>query len=136
MARREEINLTNSMEKKEEQVIYKLSAFYTTNENIEIACQKRFQRITMDYILVYDEEIPDGATEITAQEISALSLADREWLDGCIIEILEEIEKEHEESKKRSFQNFFKELEQNIKDELNISEENDEDEQKRKCATE
>lgn len=90
----------------------------------------------MDYILVYDEEIPDGATEITAQEISALSLADREWLDGCIIEILEEIEKEHEESKKRSFQNFFKELEQNIKDELNISEENDEDEQKRKCATE
>lgn len=100
------------------QIVYILSALEVTSDNIEIACSKRFQRITQDYILVYDEDIPDGAVEITAKYIKELSEQDAEWLARCNMILLNEFAEKHVDSQKKSLQDFFHELDENIKQEL------------------
>lgn len=103
------------------QIVYLLSAMELTSENINVACSKRFQRITSDYILVYDEDIPEGAVEITAKDLKALSEQDSEWLARCNLTLLSELAEKHADSQKKSLQQFWKELDENIKRELTNS---------------
>jgi adenine C2-methylase RlmN of 23S rRNA A2503 and tRNA A37 len=105
------------MEEKK-QIVYILSALELNSENIELACSKRFQRITSDYILVYDESIPDGGVEISARDLKALSEQDSEWLAKCNMILINEFVEQHAESQKKSLQDFFDELDANIKKEL------------------
>lgn len=105
------------MEEKK-QIVYILSALELTSENIEIACKMRFQRITSDYILIYDESIPNGAVEIGAKDLKALSEQDSEWLARCNMILINEFAENHAESQRKSLQNFFQELDENIKAEL------------------
>lgn len=100
------------------QIVYILSALEVTSDNIEIACTKRFQRITSDYILVYDEDIPEGAVEITANYLKELSEQDAEWLARCNMILLNEFSNKHADTQKKSLQDFFHELDENIKQEL------------------
>jgi len=100
------------------QIVYILSALEVTSDNIEIACTKRFQRITSDYILVYDEDIPEGAVEITANYLKELSEQDAEWLARCNMILLNEFSNKHADAQKKSLQDFFHELDENIKQEL------------------
>lgn len=105
------------MEEKK-QIVYILSALELNSDNIELACSKRFQRITSDYILVYDEEVPVGGVEISAKDLKALSEQDAEWLAKCNMILISEFVEEHAESQKKSLQDFFDELDTNIKKEL------------------
>lgn len=110
------------MEEKK-QIVYILSALELTDENISLACSKRFQRITSDYILVYDEDVPENAVEITPNQIGALTEQDAEWLTKCNMILLGEFAEKHAESQKKSLQDFFHELDENIKKELNSEKE-------------
>ena len=105
------------MEEKK-QIIYRLSALETTDANIRFAHKKRFQRITRDYILVYDDNIPKNGVEITANELDALSHDDFVWLEQCNLILIEEIVGSHKEETTRSFKEFFEELDANLKEEL------------------
>ena len=104
------------MEEKK-QVIYRLSALENTDKNVRAACKKRFQRITKDYVLVYDEDIPKGGVEITADDLDALTRDDFVWLEKCNLSLIEEFVSSHEEVRKRSFKDFFEELDANLKEE-------------------
>lgn len=105
------------MEEKK-QIVYILSALELTSENIVLACEKRFQRITTDYILVYDEEIPEGAVEISAKDINALSPQDAEWLAKCNMSLIKEFIEEHKDAQKNSLHYFKEELDKYIREEL------------------
>lgn len=108
------------MEEKK-QIVYLLSAMELTSENINIACSKKFQRITQDYILVYDEDVPEGAVEITAKDIKALSEQDAEWLQTCNMTILNALTEKHKDTQQKSLKQFWAELDENIKKELEKS---------------
>ena len=108
------------MDKK--QIVYKLSATWTTEEHIAEACGYRFQRITPSYILVYGETIPKCAHELSAEHLANLTHADRVWLSDCNNILMQEFEKEHAESKAKAQADFIAELKENIKREMEQAE--------------
>lgn len=101
-------------------VAYKLFAMLTTDKNVAVATQYRFQRITPNYILVYGEEEPDGVdyTEVTPNEIQNLSRRDFQWLEDANVLLIREFAEEHKEPTARSFANFLQELDKNLKEEI------------------
>ena len=101
-------------------VAYKLFAMLTTEKNVAVATQYRFQRITPNYILVYGEDDPDGVdyTEVTANEIQNLSRRDLQWLEDANVLLIREFAEEHKESTNRSIVNFLQELDKNLKEEI------------------
>ena len=92
----------------------------TTEKNVAVATQYRFQRITPNYILVYGEEEPDGVdyTEVTANEIQNLSRRDFQWLEDANILLIREFSEVHKESQEKSFAIFLQELDKNLKEEI------------------
>lgn len=101
-------------------LVYKLYAMLTSEENVAIATQYRFQRITPSYILVYGENEPEGTrcTEVKANDISSLSRRDYQWLQDANMTIIRELDKEHKATQKNAIKEFLLELDKNIKDEL------------------
>lgn len=104
--------------KEKKQIVYILSALEATEENIKAALKRRFQRITPDYILVYDEDLQENSVEIKADDLKELTDQDFEWLQGCNMILLSEFLQNHEDSQKKSFRGFMEELENNIKKEF------------------
>lgn len=102
-------------------LVYKLYAMHTSDANVAIATQYRFQRITPSYTLIYADEAPAGAkcTEIKAEDLSSLSRRDFQWLQDANVTLIREFADEHKESQTKSFANFLNELDRNIKEELN-----------------
>lgn len=115
--RREQTDLNMEQNKV---VAYKLFAMLTTEKNVAVATQYRFQRITPNYILVYGEEEPDGVdyTEVTANEIQNLSRRDFQWLEDANILLIREFSEGHKESQEKSFAIFLQELDKNLKEEI------------------
>ena len=101
-------------------IAYKLFAMRTNEKNVAIATQYRFQRITPTYILVYGEDKPEGTncTEVTAKDISSLSRRDFQWLEDANILLIQEFAAAHPDAQKNSLNNFYNELQKNIKEEL------------------
>lgn len=64
---------------------YRLYAMNVSEESMAIAQDERFSRITPRYVLVYAKrKHPEwGGAEITEQDISILTPADRRWLTDC-----------------------------------------------------
>lgn len=102
-------------------IAYKLYAMMTTEKNVAVATQYRFQRITPNYILVYGENDPDGVsyTEVKANDLANLSRRDLQWLEDANIVLIREFTEEHKEPQAKSFASFLQELDKNIKEELN-----------------
>lgn len=108
--------------KEKKQVVYLLSAMRPTKGNIAEARKRRFQRITPDYVLVYDGEIPKNAVEIKADDLSELSTQDMNWLQRCNYELLNEFVSDHKESTWKAFQDFIQELKEKVKEEIDQAE--------------
>ncbi len=102
-------------------LVYKLFAMHTNEKNVATATRYRFQRITPTYILIYADEEPSdkNCTEIKAEDISSLSKQDFQWLQDANMTIIREFTNEHKPAQAKSFANFLRELDKNIKDELN-----------------
>ena len=81
-----------------DKTVYRLYALPLTATNINIASKARFSRATPSpvpgYVLIYTEgEKPDGAMEITKEQVNLLSPADERWLfDSNAALIAEQIE--------------------------------------------
>lgn len=101
-------------------LVYKLYAMLTNEENVAIATQYRFQRITPSYTLVYGEDEPEGTrcTEVTANDIQNLSRRDYQWLQDANMAILQELTEDHKPTQTNAIKEFLLELDKNIKDEL------------------
>jgi hypothetical protein len=99
---------------------YKLYAMLTNEENVGIATQYRFQRITPSYTLVYGENKPEGTkcTEVKAEDISSLSRRDFQWLQDANMAIIRELTENHKPTQTNAIKEFLLELDKNIKDEL------------------
>lgn len=101
-------------------LVYKLYAMLTNEENVAIATQYRFQRITPSYILVYGENEPEGTkcTEVKADDIQNLSRRDYQWLQDANMTIIRELTENHNPTQTNAIKEFLLELDKNIKDEL------------------
>lgn len=101
-------------------LVYKLYAMLTNEENVAIATQYRFQRITPSYTLVYGEDEPEGTrcTEVTANDLQNLSRRDYQWLQDANMAILRELTEDHKSTQTNAIKEFLLELDKNIKDEL------------------
>lgn len=68
---------------------YKLYAAALNQENIKLAENKRFSRITQRYILIFDNgEKPEKSGEITKDEYYRLTSEDKVWLADCLLKIV------------------------------------------------
>ena len=103
-------------------LVYKLYAMLTNEENVAIATQYRFQRITPSYILVYGENEPEGTkcTEVKAEDISSLSRRDFQWLQDANMTIIRELTEDHKPTQTNAIKEFLLELDKNIKHEISV----------------
>lgn len=70
---------------------YVLYALELTDENLQIVQDKRFYRITSQYILLYEINLPfTNYTHIGDSEMGYLSDADKQWLLDCNMAIIAE----------------------------------------------
>ena len=69
---------------------YRLYANNVTDETVGIAESGRFSRITADYLLVYTKTKMKDWPEITDDNVSILTNADRKWLFECNMELIAE----------------------------------------------
>ena len=84
--------------KKRKPITYKLYAFRLTEENLAMVQNKRFYRITLKYILLYDcNEQSTAYNEIGANELHYLSFQDRQWLQDCNMVIITEDTEKHKD---------------------------------------
>ena len=93
-------------------IVWRVYAMRPTDENIKIALNERFHRITTKYILIYTDTkyIEDGIAEISQENVDALSKGDREWLDDCNMELLMEFQANHSETIQKAQVDFLKEF--------------------------
>ena len=69
---------------------YRLYAMKVTPENMSLAHQERFARITPEYVLVYTKHKHTVFAEITDENVKILSDKDRQWLMDCNMALIAE----------------------------------------------
>jgi hypothetical protein len=70
---------------------YRMYILSLDKDNFRKALDERFSRITPLYILVYTNKQIKGASEITDENVfDELTRADREWLLGCNLVLINE----------------------------------------------
>lgn len=75
----------------EEKVSYKLYALEANYDNVLVATQEKYYRITADYILVYTNgEAPKNSVEFSDEDAVRLSDSEMQWLFGINLELLQE----------------------------------------------
>lgn len=77
------------MEEQKENVVYRLYALNLTQENIGLALEQRFSRISSGYILIYTAgDAPEKSVEINGKELRRLTKADEDWIVECATRLL------------------------------------------------
>ena len=77
---------------------YRLYAFEPTEEVIKEVQEKRFVRITTQYVLLYDcVQRTTNYNEIGENELHYLSVADEQWLRDCNMIIIAEETERHKD---------------------------------------
>lgn len=91
------------MEEQKENVVYRLYALNLTQENIELALEQRFSRISSGYILIYTAgDAPEKSVEINGKELRRLTKADEDWIVECATRLLcERLKKEEPKTMER-----------------------------------
>lgn len=96
---------------------YKLYALHTTQENLKVAEQERFYRVTPGYILVYRRsrrKLLTGAKEIAKSNIRILSDADRAWLNECNLTVLKDYARAHQQKILKDSNAFLDSIEREL----------------------
>lgn len=91
------------MEEQKENVVYRLYALNLTQENIGLALEQRFSRISSGYILIYTAgDAPEKSVEINGKELRRLTKADEDWIVECATRLLcERLKKEEPKTMER-----------------------------------
>ena len=97
-------------------IVWRVYAMRPTDDNIRTALNERFHRITTKYVLIYTDKKheEDDVAEISQENIDALSKDDRDWLDGCNLELLLKFKDEHKETVEQAQVDFLKEFQQEL----------------------
>lgn len=100
-------------------IVWRMYAMRPTDENVRLAIEERFHRITTKYILIYTGKKyeQDDIAEISQTNIEALSKDDREWLDNCNLELLHEFQENHMETIQQAQVDFLREFQHELEQE-------------------
>ena len=103
-------------------VKYRLYALPLTEENVRKAESKRFSRITVDYVLIYNAGLLRGGVEITEAEAYRLTEAERRWLRDCNLALIAEKTRENMGGVLQSLSEKVNALEEALKKQKEIEE--------------